>query len=70
MTSEQNKRDIPAGYNSKDTTGALTPDLATDELDKNKIDEKPQDTESTPEGTPPAPGENVVDRQIDIIARM
>ncbi|MES1024640.1 hypothetical protein ABN584_17250 [Gloeocapsa sp. BRSZ] len=70
MNSEQNKPNIPAGYTADNTIG-VTPDLATDELDQSAVDQEPQNTDTqTPDDTAPAPGENVVDRQIDIIARM
>lgn len=70
MNSEQSKPNIPAGYNTEETTG-VTPDIATEEVDKNTINQDPKNAElQTPDNTVPAPGENVVDRQIDIIARM
>ncbi|PIG91497.1 hypothetical protein [Gloeocapsopsis sp. IPPAS B-1203] len=69
MNSQQSKLNIPAGYNSEETT-SISP-VATNEADQNTASQNHQnfDTE-TPEDTAPAPGENVVDRQIDIIARM
>jgi len=70
MNSEQSKPNIPAGYNSEETTG-ISPDIATEEIDQNTASQETQNTDTvTPDDTAPAPGENVVDRQIDIIARM
>ncbi|MUL39013.1 hypothetical protein [Gloeocapsopsis dulcis] len=70
MNPEQSKPNIPAGYNTEDTTG-VTSDVATEEIDQNTASQNPQYTDTeTPDDTTPAPGENVVDRQIDIIARM
>ncbi|MBE9191231.1 hypothetical protein IQ230_12885 [Gloeocapsopsis crepidinum LEGE 06123] len=70
MNSEQSKNNIPAGYNSEETTG-ISPDIATEEIDQNTASQETENTDTvTPDDTAPAPGENVVDRQIDIIARM